>query len=165
MASTTSLLSTGTRSSSFDPKKQDRTKQPPPQKDYAAAFSTLQSKYGLADATTATPVPPRSKKPATPQYLPTPANPADSTPSSSAGGVPVPAKHQRGEKAKTHSSPLAFLRARYHSGGSPVLPSPLSSSDSTEGVGSKGKGDNKTSTAVAATALRPISEVEQFKPT
>ena len=155
MASTTSLLSTDTSSSSFDPKKQDRTKRPPPQKDYAAAFSMLQSKYGLADAATTTKLAHPSKKPATPQYLPTPANPAGSTPSSSASVAPLPAKKQEGEKAKTHSSPLALLRTRCRFGGSPVPPSPLSSSVSSEGEGLRGKGDKKIRKAVSATAWVP----------
>jgi len=170
MASTTSLLSTDTTSSSFDPKKQDRAKRPPPQKDYATALSTLQSKYGLRladDATTASgsPLPLSSKKPATPQNLPSPANPAGSTPSSSARLAPIPAKQQRGEKAKALSSPLALLRARYRSRGSLVPPSPLSSSASSEGEGLRGKGDGKIRKADAATASRPISETELFKPT
>jgi len=167
MASTTSLLSTDTTSSSFDPKKQDRAKRPPPPKDYSAALSALQGKYGLADAsTTSVPPPLSSKKPATPQYLPSPGDPAGSAPSSSASVAPLPAKQLRGEKAKTHSSPLALLRARYRSGGSPVPPSPLSSSASSDGEGSRGKGDRKIRKADAAMASQPFGEAELvFKPT
>lgn len=160
MASTTSLLSTDTTSSSFDPKKQDRTKRPPPQKDYSTAFSAPQGRYGLADASMFTPLPPSSKKPATP----TPANPGGSTPSSSARVAPLPVKQERGEKAKTRSSPLALLRASYHSGGSPVPPS---SSASSEGREPGGKGDNlkRDRKVDAATASQPIGEAVLSKST
>lgn len=152
MTSTTSLLSTNTTSSSFDPKKEDKNKRPPPQKDFAAAFSALQSKYGLPNATTSTPLPPPSRKSVAPQYLPAPANPAGSTPRLSSQVAPLPAKQQRGEKAKPHPSPLALLRARYRSGGSPVPPSSLSASCPSEGEGSRGKED-KNITEADGTAI------------
>jgi hypothetical protein len=155
IASTTSLLSTNTTSSSFDPQKKDRTKQSPPQKDYAAAFSALQCKYGLPDATmtTSTPLPLPSRKLATPQFLPTPANPAGFTRSSAARVSPLPTKKQRGEKAKT-PSPLALLRARFRSSNPPLLPSPRCSSPS-EGEGLTGNAD-EIGKADAAITPQPI---------
>jgi hypothetical protein len=158
IASTTSLLSTNTTSSSFDPnKKKDRTKRPPLQKDYAAALSALQCRYGLPDDSTYTytPLPPPSRRSATPQYLPTPANPAGSALTSSARVAPLPAKKKGEEKAKAHPSPLALLWARYRSSGSSVPPSPLFSSPS-KGEGLSGNADEKIGKADVAVASHPI---------
>ena len=63
MASSASLLTTNTTSSSFDPTKSGKSKQSRGQKDYAAALSMLQSKYGLHDSSALSMPPPSKKSP------------------------------------------------------------------------------------------------------
>ncbi|KAI0292403.1 hypothetical protein BC826DRAFT_969572 [Russula brevipes] len=89
--STTSLLSTNTTSSSFDPTR-GKTKPPQVRKDYATAFSTLQSKYGIPEISSmSAPVPLPSKKSPTSKPLPALAEPLGTTnPSSSTATAHYP---------------------------------------------------------------------------
>lgn len=112
MASSASLLTTNTSSSSFDPTKSNKTKQPRGQKDYAAALSTLQSKYGLHvhdSSALSIAIPPPSKKQSltpTPKSSPVPAMCLATTSSSG---------RRRDEWSKRNqSSPLSMLRAKCH---------------------------------------------------
>src|SRR5712671_402464 len=101
--STASLLTTNTTSSSFDPS--NKTKRPRSQKDYAAALSTLQSKYGLPEASALTvPLPlSSSKSPTSSKPSSGPARPLATTASSSTAV----------EKAKKGNSSLSLLWAKY----------------------------------------------------
>jgi len=140
-ASTTSLLSTNTTSSSFDPTK-GKTKPPQVRKDYATAFGTLQSKYGISDLSSipAPVLPPSSKKSPTSKPLSPLAEPLGTTNPSSSTAAHLPTKQGTvGKAQKRHSSALSFLRAGYHSISQLAHSSPQSSSATREG---EERGDN-----------------------
>src|SRR6266850_1626636 len=105
MGSSASLLTTNTTSSSFDPTKTKRVT-PQRQKDYSAALSTLQSKYGLPNLSSpSTPLLPPSKKSLTSKPPSAPSKPLATMPSLPTTRAPVPANQGNDEGAKKgHSS-------------------------------------------------------------
>ncbi|KAI0292195.1 hypothetical protein B0F90DRAFT_285864 [Multifurca ochricompacta] len=160
MASTASLISTNTTSSSFSPQQKANGKHLPVKKDYAAALSALQSKYGLSDASaTSTPAPLSSNKSSTSKHLSTPNNFPSTTPPSSASAASVSAERQRaGRTAKKFSSPLALLRAKYQTRSSLV---PSSSSSPLAALGGEQSGrkeDKKIKKADADTVSKHIND-------
>ncbi|KAI9450248.1 hypothetical protein F5148DRAFT_1290948 [Russula earlei] len=147
LASTASLLTANTTSSSFNPSKADATKRPKSQKDYAAALSTLQSRFGLPQASPITaPLLPPSKKPPTLKSLSAPPQPLGTTPSSyTTATLPPAGQGGAGWAKKGHSSLLSLFRAHSRKPSSPHSSSALPEMEEpgAEGDGEMGCSDRR----------------------